>query len=489
MPWVNSLGRYLGANLASGRNSRRHFSHIVNKIQSKLSGWKQQCLSFAGRITLSKYVISTIPYYHMQYGKIPKTICDEVDKIQRGFLWGDSEQGRKAHLISWDVCCLPKIDGGLGLRKTHNMNEAFLMKILWNLINNPNNLWCRVLHSKYGRNKDLIASISMQPYDSPLWKALAGALINICNQIYTDTTLTVRDVLNSSGNWDLDYLINNLLANTVSQILALPTPMDEDGPDTIGLRETGRVFVNGMDHIAFKPSFGWLRMGASLLIFGEVDEVVESLLLARVAEMKMKLSFMCFVTAFTQLRDWFFSNINRKVTGTSISRWQTTFMTTCCDGASKNGGEVAGCGGLFRDSDGRWIKGYTKKIGTCDALHVEMWGLYLGLDMAWREHFSHLIVESDSKILIDMISDNFKFNGNIPILVQRIMKLLKMNWHVRINHNWREGNRSADWLATSSTTVDHLNLVILETAPSELQQILFDDISRACMLRNVRLMM
>ncbi|MCI88500.1 ribonuclease H protein, partial [Trifolium medium] len=33
------------------------------------------------------------------------------------------------------------------------------------------------------------------------------------------------------------------------------------------------------------------------------------------------------------------------------------------DGACKNRGEIAGCGGLFRDSDGRWIKGYTKKIG------------------------------------------------------------------------------------------------------------------------------
>ncbi|PNX54660.1 hypothetical protein L195_g048281, partial [Trifolium pratense] len=28
---------------------------------------------------------------------------------------------------------------------------------------------------------------------------------------------------------------------------------------------------------------------------------------------------------------------------------------------------------FFRDSYGRWIKGYTKKIGTCDALHAEMW--------------------------------------------------------------------------------------------------------------------
>jgi len=51
----------------------------------------------------------------MQYAKIPKTICDKFDKIQWGFVWADSEQGRKAHLISWDVCCMPKVDGGLGL--------------------------------------------------------------------------------------------------------------------------------------------------------------------------------------------------------------------------------------------------------------------------------------------------------------------------------------------------------------------------------------
>jgi len=137
------------------------------------------------------------------------------------------------------------------------------------------------------------------------------------------------------------------------------------------------------------------------------------------------------------------------------------------DGACKDLGHISGCGGIFRDADGKWIKGYTKKIGACDALHAEMWGLYLGMEMAWREHIDHLIVESDSKILINMISDKFKFNGNIPILVQRIRKLLRMEWHVKINHTWREGNRSADWLANFSISVNHLNLIILETPPTE----------------------
>jgi hypothetical protein len=110
----------------------------------------------------------------MQYAKIPKTLCDEMEKIQRGFLWGDTDQARKPHLISWEVCCLPKDDGGLGMRSPHQMNEAFLMKIFWNMIKNPNDLWCKVLYSKYGRDKDLRVAISAQPYDSPLWRALAG---------------------------------------------------------------------------------------------------------------------------------------------------------------------------------------------------------------------------------------------------------------------------------------------------------------------------
>ncbi|KEH38314.1 transmembrane protein, putative [Medicago truncatula] len=46
--------------------------------------------------------------------------------------------------------------------------------------------------------------------------------------------------------------------------------------------------------------------------------------------------------------------------------------------------------------------------------------------MTSREHFDHLIVESYSKILFNIIFVNFKFNGNISILVFYIRKLPKM---------------------------------------------------------------
>ena len=54
---------------------------------------------------------------------------------------------------------------------------------------------------------------------------------------------------------------------------------------------------------------------------------------------------------------------------------------------------------------------------TIMTFHADMWGLYLGLDMAWSEGSSHVIVESDSKVLTDMVTNNCKINGTIPSLV------------------------------------------------------------------------
>jgi len=66
-----------------------------------------------------------------------------------------------------------------------------------------------------------------------------------------------------------------------------------------------------------------------------------------------------------------------------------------------------------------------------------MWGMYLGLEMVWQEHIPQLIVESDSKTLIDLVTENCKFSRSVPILVQRIRKLLALNWRVQFHHTWR----------------------------------------------------
>lgn len=101
---------------------------------------KANCLSMAGRVTLAKSVISAIPFYAMQSTRIPTCVCNETEKLQRNFIWGHDENSRKVHTIGWDTICKSKDQGGLGIRRLHNMNDAFLMKIGWKLRSEPNNI-------------------------------------------------------------------------------------------------------------------------------------------------------------------------------------------------------------------------------------------------------------------------------------------------------------------------------------------------------------
>jgi hypothetical protein len=67
-----------------------------------------------------------------------------------------------------------------------------------------------------------------------------------------------------------------------------------------------------------------------------------------------------------------------------------------------------------------------------------MWGMYLGMYLAWRQGITHLRVESDCKVLIDMMADRVKLNERTPILVLRIRHLLALSWQVILSHTWRE---------------------------------------------------
>jgi ribonuclease HI len=82
-----------------------------------------------------------------------------------------------------------------------------------------------------------------------------------------------------------------------------------------------------------------------------------------------------------------------------------------------------------------------------------MWGMYLGLELAWRDVISQLCVESDSKLLIDMVTNNC-MNGTTSVLIQFIQNILNRNWRIQVHHTLREDNRSVDWLANFNLTMN-----------------------------------
>lgn len=61
---------------------------------------------------------------------------------------------------------------------------------------------------------------------------------------------------------------------------------------------------------------------------------------------------------------------------------------------SNNG--ISAAGGIIRNSDGLWIKGFNRNIGKTYILAAELWGNRDGLYMALESNIQSLDVETDA---------------------------------------------------------------------------------------------
>ena len=154
--WAKILGyrvgsfpmTYLGMSLGVSHKSPSIWNPILERIEWKLSRWKKLYLSKCGRLTLLKSTLSSFPtYFFLSLFTIPTHVANEIEKLQRDFLWVDS----KTHLLGWDKVCMSIANGGLGIRKLTTCNKALLGKWLWRFGVEETRIWRRVVASKFGK--------------------------------------------------------------------------------------------------------------------------------------------------------------------------------------------------------------------------------------------------------------------------------------------------------------------------------------------------
>ncbi|KAL4313034.1 hypothetical protein GQ457_01G003880 [Hibiscus cannabinus] len=139
---------YLGLPLGNNRNDAQIWAPIVEKVKCKLAGWKAKSLSFGGRITLVKSVLTNLPIYFMSIFPMPGHICSLLSRMIANFLWGSIDR-RAIHWVSWKTICLPKSCGGLGFMDFNSKNKALLLKWIWRYATEPDNLWRKVVEARY----------------------------------------------------------------------------------------------------------------------------------------------------------------------------------------------------------------------------------------------------------------------------------------------------------------------------------------------------
>lgn len=88
---------------------------MLDRVKSKLAGWKASLLSTAGREVLIQASSSAIPAYVMQSNMLPNKVLDGIYRVNRNFLWGSVENKRTMHWVGWNKVTRPKEEGGLGL--------------------------------------------------------------------------------------------------------------------------------------------------------------------------------------------------------------------------------------------------------------------------------------------------------------------------------------------------------------------------------------
>ena len=57
-------------------------------------------------------------------------VANNIERIERDFLWSGSGHDKKDHLVSWEVCYKPKNEGGLGLGNLVSKNITLMAKWL-----------------------------------------------------------------------------------------------------------------------------------------------------------------------------------------------------------------------------------------------------------------------------------------------------------------------------------------------------------------------
>nr|GFA01834.1 hypothetical protein [Tanacetum cinerariifolium] len=140
-----------------------------------------------------------------------------------GFLWCQGELHKGRAKVAWEVVCLPKDEGGLGIRLLDIFNKSLMVTHIWKLLSMKESLWVKWIHAY-----KLRVSVWFDNWSEgdPLANTVSSQDIFRASR---DFSTKVRDViLHGAWNWP-SYLCTKYLNLSM---LAVPNIM-ENTPDRL----------------------------------------------------------------------------------------------------------------------------------------------------------------------------------------------------------------------------------------------------------------
>ncbi|GKC14710.1 hypothetical protein Tco_1011492 [Tanacetum coccineum] len=140
------LVKYLGVPLVPSRLVYRDCKELIEKVEARINDWKNKSLSIAGRLQLVQYVIASMHVFWASVFILPMRILLNIEQLMRSFLWCQGSMRNEKAKVTWNVVCLPKDEGGLGIRRLDFFNKALMSVHVWNLLIKKTSLWVQWVH-------------------------------------------------------------------------------------------------------------------------------------------------------------------------------------------------------------------------------------------------------------------------------------------------------------------------------------------------------
>ncbi|CAN1342712.1 Putative ribonuclease H protein At1g65750, partial [Linum perenne] len=83
----------------------------------------------------------------------------------------------------------------------------------------------------------------------------------------------------------------------------------------------------------------------------------------------------------------------------------------------------------------------------CSITRAELRGAMIGLQIAWDRGFRRIIVQLDSRVAVQLLLGDGEDSHQHSSEIASFREMLDRDWMIKVEHIYREGNRTADYLA------------------------------------------
>nr|GEZ92368.1 hypothetical protein [Tanacetum cinerariifolium] len=103
-------------------------------------------VKYLGRLQLIQSVLGSMHIYWASLFILPTRTLLNIEQLLRQFLWCHGSLGKGKSKVAWESVCLPKDEGGLGIRRLECFNAAIMASHIWKIISLKESLWVKWIH-------------------------------------------------------------------------------------------------------------------------------------------------------------------------------------------------------------------------------------------------------------------------------------------------------------------------------------------------------